>query len=94
MMLKSIRKVINPDFLQQIDREYLLNNPRLWTLKIHYLCYYVRIVNILLLIGLCFYRFKIYHTTTLIQLGQVIFAINIMAIIGWVILQFYYNVAY
>ncbi|MDJ0601655.1 MAG: hypothetical protein QNJ37_22765, partial [Crocosphaera sp.] len=36
----------------------------------------------------------IYHTTTLIQLEQIFFAINSMAIISWVILQFYYNVAY
>ena len=94
MIIRSIKKVLNPNFLQRIDEEYLLNNPRLWTLKIHYLCYYVGIVNLLLLIVLCFYRFELYHTTTLIQVGQVFFAINSIAIIGWVILQFYYNVAY
>ncbi len=94
MILKSIKKALNPNFLQRIDQNYLLNHPRLWTLKIHYLCYYVGIVNLLLLIGLCFYRFKLYHTTTLIQLGQVFFAINSIGIIGWVILQFYYNIAY
>ncbi|MDJ0729685.1 MAG: hypothetical protein QNJ33_06795 [Crocosphaera sp.] len=94
MILKYIKKVLNPNFLQQIDQEFLLNHPRLWTLKIHYLCYYVGIVNVLLLIGFCLYRFKIYHTTTLREVKVVFFTINSIVIIGWVILQFYYNVAY
>ena len=94
MILKFIKKVINPKFLQDIDYKYLLNYPRLWTLKIHYLCYYVGIIDSLLLIGLCFYRFKIYHTSRLVILLLLVLGLNSIGIISWSILQFYYNIAY
>lgn len=40
MILKSIKKILNPNFLQRIDQGYLLNYPRLWTSRIHYIIYY------------------------------------------------------
>ncbi|MDJ0729686.1 MAG: hypothetical protein QNJ33_06800 [Crocosphaera sp.] len=54
MILKSFKKFLNPNFLQRIDQEYLLNHPRLWTSKIHYLIYYS-------IIGYWFYQQLVYN---------------------------------
>ncbi len=48
MMLKLISKIINPNFLQKIDRHFLLNYPKLWILKLHRICYHTLIINLLL----------------------------------------------
>ena len=44
--IQIIQKIINPKFLQDIDQTYLLNHPRLWASRIHYLIYYSIICSI------------------------------------------------
>ncbi|MGK7942525.1 MAG: hypothetical protein AB4062_20670 [Crocosphaera sp.] len=94
MILKSVQKALNPTFLQGIDQDYLLNYPRLWTLKIHYLCYYVGIINLFVLICILLYRCNFYHASIITNLALVLCGLHILFAIIWITLQFYYNISY
>lgn len=48
MIDKFIYKIINPQLLQRIDRNLLLNHPKLWPLKLQYICYYTLLANVLI----------------------------------------------
>ncbi|NEP89666.1 MAG: hypothetical protein F6K18_24100 [Okeania sp. SIO2C2] len=46
--LKLITDFLNPGFIKRLDRYLLLNHPRLWISKIHYVFYYGLWANVIL----------------------------------------------
>lgn len=52
MIPKFIKKILNPIFLQNIDQKFLLNYPRLWISRIHYVIYYSMICSIFQLLSI------------------------------------------
>lgn len=89
-MLKFIKIILNPNFLQSIDQKFLLNYPRLWTSRIHYLIYYSIICSIFQL--LLFNRIKINFDFSLnVSIMFLVFGFAFLIIGYWFYQQLVYQ---
>lgn len=89
---EMILNYINPKFLQKADRYLLLNYPRIWQTKIHYIFYYGILANVILNL-LTFLFIKPYQIDEFIRV--IILFIMIFEgglCIGWFWLQFLFSV--
>lgn len=92
-MAKYLLKVVNPKCLQKIDRNFLLNRPKFWSLKLHYILYYALIADFL--IAFLVVIFPISSPTQLPKLlitGLVIIPIaETILLFYWLYIQFLLN---
>ena len=47
-IVQSIKSFLNPEFIQKADHFLLINYPRIWSSRIHYVAYYGLLANIIL----------------------------------------------
>ncbi|WP_341527373.1 hypothetical protein WKK05_33550 [Nostoc sp. UHCC 0302] len=81
---KYLHKILFPERLQKKDRYFLLYQPRLWVLKLHYVFYYVVLINIFIIILVIIYPIKPYHISVLSQINFLVLPIvGILALIYW-----------
>jgi hypothetical protein len=81
---KLLNKLLLPKFLQKRDRYFLLYRPRLWVLKLHYVFYYVVLVNLLIIFLVIIYPIKPYHISVLSQINiGVLPFVETSALIYW-----------
>ncbi|MEH2391154.1 MAG: hypothetical protein V7K21_05575 [Nostoc sp.] len=88
---KSFGKILFPDFLDRIDNFCLLHQPRLWTLKLHYVFYYALLINIFLF-GFIF-TIQVYNLPTFFNVVILIITISeVIALVYWLYKQSIYNI--
>ena len=93
MILKQLSKILFPPFIEKIDRYFLLNRPRLWVLKLHYICYYAILANLLIVFLVFLSPFKTYYLSTFLFPGFVILSIGeLILFIYWWYKQSLYNI--
>lgn len=90
---KIIRRILFPQSLQKLDRLFLLYRPRLWALKLHYICYHALLVNILIAFLTLIFPIPIYDLYSFSTIGFVIIGIGAFIVIfAWVDEQYKYNI--
>ncbi len=81
-----------PNYLKKIDKYFLLNYPRIWISKIHYIIFYSILANIALNICVLLYPIKPHHISYLFSTSMILILIEIIFLIRWFYIQTLYNV--
>jgi hypothetical protein len=93
ILTQRFKTIINPDFLKNLDRDFLLNRPTLWVLKIHYIIYYSLLLNLLFLVVVCISPISYGNLQTYLNLGLWIVAIGELILLAyWWYRQFVFSV--
>ncbi|PSB45503.1 hypothetical protein C7B80_16745 [Cyanosarcina cf. burmensis CCALA 770] len=82
---KYFIKVVNPKWLQKIDQNLLLNRPKFWSLKLHYVVYYALAGNLLIA-----FFVDIFPISSPSQLPNLLITGLVIIPIGETILLFYW----
>ncbi|MEH2128594.1 hypothetical protein [Nostoc sp.] len=90
---KWLFKILLPEFLDKINHSWLLERPRLWLLRLHYITYYALVVNVIIFFIVFIFPIKLYHLSSFLIGGIVIIAIcELIALIYWLYKQSSYNI--
>ncbi|MBW4614568.1 MAG: hypothetical protein KME21_15090 [Desmonostoc vinosum HA7617-LM4] len=88
-----LAKILSPQALQKFDRYLLLNQPRLWVFKLHYVAYYALLANLLIIFLVIIYPIKPDHVFIFSQINFIFLpAVGITAFYYWWIQQYLYDV--
>lgn len=85
IIAKYFIKAVNPKWLQGIDRHLLLNRPKFWSLKLHYILYYALIAD-----SLIAFLVRVFPISSPTQLFNLLITGFVIIPIGETILLFYW----